>query len=269
MGWLNSFERKLRWLAIPDLTLYLVIGQGIVYLLSLTRPEEVIYNVMLIPALVLQGQVWRLLTFVFLPPSSHPVFIVFALYLFYLMGTALENYWGAARYTLFLLIGYFATVAVSFLSPQYPSSNVFLGTSVFLAFATLNPDFELALFFILPVKIKWLALLTWVFYGYQVLFGDWLTRWLVGASVVNYLVFFGRDILLAMRTRRWRMERKAQEFARQNKPLHTCTTCGVTDKEHPEIAFRYCTKCAGTPCYCEAHLKSHTHLTETKDAAAL
>lgn len=264
MSLLDKLEKKYRRFGIPNLTLNLVIGQSLIYILMMTGRINV--NILLlVPARVLQGEVWRLLSFLIVPPRTHPIFIFFALYLFYLMGTSLENYWGTFRYNIFLLIGYVATVTVSFLTPYYPATNVFLGGSVFLAFATLNPNFELALFFILPVKIKWLALLTWVGYFFQMIFGSWSTRLMVLASICNYLIFFGRDIAARIRSHRWRMEREAREFSRSKQPIHTCVVCGITDKDDPDMTFRYCTKCAGTPCYCSQHIHNHEHITENED----
>ena len=113
--------------------------------------------------------------FLFDPPLQNPLFAFFAWYLFYLMGTALEEHWGAFRYNIFLLIGYLMTVAVSFLIPALPVTNAYIGGSVFLAFAFLYPDFILQIFFVLPVRIQWLALITWLYYGYLLLFGGWHT----------------------------------------------------------------------------------------------
>jgi hypothetical protein len=260
MALLDKLDKKFRNWGIPHITLHLVFGQSLVFLLMLTAHAN-IRTLALIPARVLQGEVWRLFTFLFIPPTRNAIFIIFALYLFYLMGTALESYWGTFRYNIFLLIAYLATVGASFLTPYAPSSNAYIGGSVFLAFALLNPDFELALFFILPVKIKWLALLTWGWYFIQFVFGSWTSRLLILASVLNILVFFGKDMYLMMRSRRWRMERKAREFAARNEPTHRCTVCGVTDKDDPDMTFRYCTKCAGTPCYCREHINNHEHIT--------
>ena len=121
------------------------------------------------------------------------------------MGNSLEGHWGAFRYNIFLLVGYVVTVAVSFLFPFQAATNIFIAGSVFLAFAYLYPDFQLYIFFILPVKIKWLALLTWIGYAYQILTGSWSTRLLVIASITNYLLFFGRDIYLTAKTGNRRM----------------------------------------------------------------
>ena len=208
------------------------------------------------------GQVWRLFTFLLLPPSSSPVFIAFAWYLFWLMGTALEHYWGVFRYNLFILVGWALTVGVAFAFPGSYATNLFLAGSVFLAFAFLNPDFEMLIFFILPVKIKWLALIQWLFYGYAMIAGSWPIRLGVMASVGNFLLFFSGEILQRMKTGRRQMEyRSRQTSAREdeNKPRHRCVVCGKTELTHPQLDFRYCSKCAGEECYCAEHLASHPH----------
>ena len=260
MALLDKLDKKFANWGIPNLTLHIVIGQGIVFFLSLGEPSFLRY-IPLLPALVLRGEVWRLITFLFMPSTTNPIFIVFALYIFYLMGTALEHYWGTFRYNIFLLIAYIATLTVSFITPYNVASNTFIGGSVFLAFAILNPDFELALFFILPIKIKWLALLTWGYYAFRMIFGGWNERLLVLASVANLAIFFGKDMFTMMRSYRWRMERRAEEFAKQHQPIHQCTACGITDKDDPTVEFRYCTKCEGTLCYCQDHIKNHEHIT--------
>ena len=114
-------------------------------------------NIALVPTKVLHGEVWRLVTFLCEPPTNNLVFAFFFWYLFFLMGTALESTWGVFRYNVYLLVGWAATVAVSFIQPEAPASAGFLQGSVFLAFAYLYPNFQLLLFFILPVKVKWLA----------------------------------------------------------------------------------------------------------------
>lgn len=262
MNVLNQLERKFGRYAIPNLTLYFIAPQILFYALSFAQPG-ILEAILLIPRRVLQGQIWRLLTFLAVPPVMNPIFAFFFWYLFYLMGSALENYWGTFRYNMYLLIGYAATVAISFLTPDTPSSNVFLQGSVFLAFALLNPDFQLYIFFILPVKIKWLALLTWISYGWIVIFGTWTSRLLVFASVCNYLIFFYDEIRDRMRTGRRHMASQAKHFGQgqEEKAFHRCIVCGITDLTHPNTDFRYCTECATAPCYCPEHLSTHEHVT--------
>jgi hypothetical protein len=221
----------------------------------------------LIPARVLSGEVWRLATFLAVPPFDNIVGLIFSWYLFYLMGTALERTWGTFRYNAFLLVGYLATVGVAFLVPDQPASNGPLLGSVFLAFAYLYPDFEIYIFFLIPVKIKWLALIAWIGYGFELVFGEWLTRLLVLAAVGNFLLFFGKDIVERIHIGRRRMATQAARLAvRQPAYHHRCVVCGITDRSHPQMDFRYCSKCTGALGYCTDHLRAHEHIT-TDDAA--
>jgi hypothetical protein len=264
---LNKLERIFGRFAVPNLSLYLVAGQVAVFIF-VWFGKITIDPFLLIPAYVLQGQLWRVLTFLLVPPPVSWVFIAFSWWIFYLMGTALEDYWGVFRYNLFLFIGWVLTLGAALLTPEVPATNLFVAGSVFLAFAYLNPDFELVLFFILPVKVKWLALLTWV--GYAVMFfrGEGSTRCQVLATVGNFLIFFGRDIFLSARLHRRRMTGAAKSFGRSStepEARHCCRICGKTELTHPQLDFRYCSKCAGEQCYCSEHIFNHEHvLTDEK-----
>ncbi|HSE40549.1 MAG TPA: rhomboid family intramembrane serine protease [Acidobacteriota bacterium] len=266
MKLLNRIERRLGedW-GIPNLTIILIILQVIVYVLSFAN-KDILIGFYLIPELVLQGQIWRLISFLAVPPITNPIFAFFFWYMFYLMGTALENHWGTFRYNVYFFIGYIATVAVSFLIPGIPSSNGFLQASVFLAFAYLYPDFQILIFFLFPVKIKWLALLTWIGYLYTLIFvKEMLPKLLVVASIMNFLVFFASDIVQRIKTGKRQMEFQAKrqvERARQQQPFHRCIVCGITDQTNPEMDFRYCPQCKDTPGYCSEHLPNHEHRTE-------
>ena len=263
MSLLNRLERFFGRLAIPNITLYLVFGQVLFWSVSFFGLFK-LERIALLPSAVLEGEAWRLFTFLLLPPNAQPVFIAFAWYIFYLMGSALEGYWGVFRYNLFIFLGWALTAAVAFLFPEVYATNLFLAGSVFLAFAFLNPDFEMLIFFILPLKIKWLALLQWLFYGYALLFGTWPVRLAVLASIGNFLVFFSREIIQRMRTGRRRMDYQARQAAARREelePRHKCHICGKTDLTHPQMDFRYCSRCVGEECYCSEHLGAHEHTT--------
>ncbi len=269
MSWLDHLERRWgRW-ALPQLTLALLCLQVPVYVISLFQPE-LLGLLQLVPQQVLRGQWWRLFSFVAVAPQIHPIFAFFYFYLFYLMGTALESHWGAFRYNLYLLLGYVATVAAAFATPTVPTPNAYLMASVFLAFAYLYPEFELYLFFVVPVQVRYLAWLTWAVYGYEVLFGTWAQRLAVAASVVNFFVFFGVSLLRRMRqgsrTRRW--HRQVLSSSAPSAARHQCRICGRTEKTDPQLEFRYCTKCVGTPCYCEDHIFNHEHLQPSGSASS-
>jgi len=254
---LDTLEKKFRRYAVHNITLYLILGQVLFFVFRLSG-RFILERIVLIPDYVLMGEWWRLITFLFIPPITNPIFAFFAWYMFYLMGNALEDHWGAFRYNLFLIIGYVVTVAVSFILPMYAATNLFIGGSVFLAFAFLYPDFTLYIFFILPVKIKWLALLTWIGYAYEVLFGSWSTRLLVLASISNFLLFFGRDIIWRVKTGKKVMATQARQFSGKREAFHTCSTCGITDLSHPQMEFRYCPECGGLG-YCMDHIENHEH----------
>lgn len=261
MSWFDALEKRFGWFRIPHLTAILVGAQALGFLLSMGRPD-VFVRWALIPQRVLAGEVWRLLTFLALPPTLNALFAFFALYLLYLFGTALEARWGEFRFTLYVAIGVVATVAAAFLTPTVPATNAFISASIFLAFATLYPDFQLLLFFILPVRVKWLAMLTGLGYAYVLAVGSWPARAMVGASVLAYLIFFAGAIVGRVRSGKRRMARQIADVKAQAQPFHTCAVCGITDKSHPDAEFRYCTDCVGSPGYCLEHARDHVHKTE-------
>ena len=273
MAFLDKLERVFGRLAIPNLSLYLIIGQ-VAYVLTAIAMPEVINPERLgyWPVLVLHGEWWRLLSFMFVVPVPALdawlgfVFLAFGWYLFYLMGSALEQYWGAFRFNVFLFVSYALTIALSFLTPRYPVENTFILGSVFIAFAYLNPDFELTLFFILPVKIKWLALIACVFGTVRFIKEGLPTRLQIGAAVVSFALFFVGDIWRTLRHGQRTRARQAQREVEAETPRHVCHVCGKTDKTHPQLDFRYCSKCAGDQCYCPEHIQNHAHVVAANDA---
>jgi hypothetical protein len=257
---LDLLEKKIGRYAVPNITVYLIAGQTFFYLLFLTGKAERDVT-LLSAALLMAGEWWRLATMIFDPPRMSPLFVLFAWYLFYVMGSAIEEYWGAFRYNAFLLAGFLCTVAVAFLIPAAAVSNTFIAGSVFLAFAFLFPDFILQLFFVLPVRIKWLALITWLGYGYLLIFGSWANRLMILAAIGNFLLFFAGDLFWMLKSGRRRLAYRGGSAARRaDEPFHRCTVCGITDKSHPNMDFRYCPSCTGQRGYCQEHIFNHEHL---------
>ena len=261
MDWLNPLERRFKRFAIPNITLPIIVLQSLAWFLMQAKPE-LMEQLILVRSFVLGGEWWRLVSFVFLPPASNLIFLFFALYFFYLMGTALETQWGAFRYNVYLLIAYLATIASVFIGPNGAATNEYIGGSVFLAFAFLFPEFEILLFFILPVKVKWIAALTWGLYIWEFATGDWLQRMLIVAAVFNFILFFGVEVFQIMKSGRRRMARKIGAVVVPDDAINRCIVCGKTEKSDPKAEFRYCPQCAGTPCYCLPHMEGHVHRTQ-------
>jgi hypothetical protein len=264
---LNQF---LEAVAVPNLALYLVIGQVLVFGLMIARPE-IATAIPLIPDRVMGGEWWRVFSFVFLPYSSSALWNFFSWMVLYFIGTSLESHWGAARFNLYWFIGWILTVAVAFVVPGAYASNVFFLHSVFFAFAFLAPDFEMMVFFVLPVKVKWLGLALWLMYALQFIGGTMGVRLSILASVANFLIFFWGDIMLRLRGQGRRMahaQRVRSLESESEAPRHTCVICGKNSNTHRDLDFRYCSKCAGEQCYCPDHIRNHEHVAADKAGSA-
>lgn len=265
MRWTDKLASKLGRLAVPNLTLWIVAGSGAFFLVG-SFHRAALDTITLVPALVMQGEVWRILSFMIYPLDMSPFFAFFTYYLFYIMGTALEAEWGEAKFNLYIWMGAFWTIAGAFLTPNAPIQNSFLYGSVFLAFAYLYPEFELYIFFVIPVKIKYLAGITWIFYLFQLVVGSWPTRISILMSALNFLLFFGAEIADHVRGNARQMSRHAQEIREEETPFHLCAVCGLTEKKDPAMDFRVCSTCPGGLEYCQTHLRSHTHTPKTAES---
>lgn len=266
---LDRLERKLGRYAIPRLTTYLVGGQVAVFVLTMVKPE-LASRLLLIPSLVLEGEVWRPFTFVFTEEATGTaagitgtwsiLWFLVRMSVLYFMGNTLESLWGSFRYNVYVLLGWALTVGASFLLPYAIFHNSYLIISVGFAFAYLFPDFEFALWFILPVKAKWFSWLIAAGLAFAAWDGAWPERILIVASVSNFFLFFAHDFSLRLRGKgRQRVHRRAAAKA-EREAHHECTVCGVTDLDDPQMQFRYCSKCEGKHGYCMAHLADHEHV---------
>lgn len=257
---LDWLERRLGRFAVPNATLGLIAGQVLVFLAMLAQQDsDLAERLMLTRQHVLAGEVWRVLTYVFVPPGINPLFALLFWYVFFLTGNALESQWGPFRYNVYLLVGWAATTAATLLIPGMAATNLFLQASVFLAFARLFPDYQFLLFFILPVKVKWLAWLQWAVYAVNLIQGPWVIRIMVLASVLNYLLFFAGEHVADLRAdvRKKSFERRARPAGRIR---HECAVCGRNSTDEPNTQFRYCSQCEGGKCYCPDHLRDHQHV---------
>ncbi|MFW6022411.1 MAG: rhomboid family intramembrane serine protease [Halanaerobiaceae bacterium] len=268
MRWLDKMERKFGKYAISNLMQYIVLLTGSVYLLSLfDQSGTFISRLVLVPSLVMKGQVWRLITYVFIPPNVSMLFIIFVLYLYYMIGMSLERIWGTFKFNLYYFIGILATTIVAFLT-RGSATSYYLNLSIFLAFAKLNPNYEILLFFVLPVKMKYLAWFNWGLFAFTIITAPLPRKITAAVALSNYFIFFGRDIINDLR-RKKKVAKNRSRFEQGKKwnqggrdSIHRCTVCGITEKDDPEMEFRYCSQCEGTHEYCQEHIRDHEHIKE-------
>ena len=265
MSLINKLERKFGRYAITNLMAYIVATDGLVFLLSHTpRGSALIAQLQFVPVLILHGQVWRLVSFIFIPPGLS-IWVIFILYFYYLFGTRLEHEWGSFRFNIYYFTGMVGTALAAFLVGA-DASAFYLNLSLFLAFATIEPDFTILLFFILPVKVKYLAWLSWLAIAFTVVVEPLPGKAMALASLLNYVLFFGRDIVTRWKSRALAYPRRrafqARSLQSQGVLMHKCTVCGMTERDDPLMDFRYCSRCKGHHEYCTPHLTTHEHRTE-------
>ena len=250
---LKQLERKLGRFCVPHLTWLLIGGQVMCYLGIVGNPD--LYGqLVLIPNKVLEGEVWRLLVFMFIPESLDPLWLALGLYVLYLIGNALEAHWGEFRYNLYIFVGMLGTIGASFIAPEHPATNAYLMMSIFLAFAYLYPDFEFYLFFLIPVKVKYLGMFFAAILVFGFLRSDTAGKLLISAAFLNFSLFFGADIMRRVKGSRRRMEQKVQAIKQANIPFKICSVCKRTDKSDPQLHFRYLPGDNEPVCYCEDHM---------------
>ena len=258
---LDRFCRKHPRFGIPNLMTIVALGTALVYLLNqFGRGVSLSAALALFPSLVLEGEIWRLVTFVFVPMSGG-VLLLLELYFFYLSGVVLNILFGF----LSLLTG----------NPAVLVTMRYVNLSLFFAFATLYPNLQVLLFFIIPIKVKWLAWVDAALFAWSVL-SSLLALDLAGAilplvAILNYFLFFASDLRNTLGYARRRVQhqtsrqtinfKKATRQAQQQKGyIHKCAVCGKTDTDYPDMEFRYCSKCNGYYCYCKDHINNHVHI---------
>ena len=260
---MDKMEKKLGHIGIKSLMIYIIGLNAIVFVLTyLDSTGAFLSKLMLVPQMVMQGEVWRLITFVFIPPTFSFLWLVFALYFYYLIGSSLENEWGTFKFNVYYFTGIAATIAGSLLTGS-PATSVYLNLSLFLAFACIFPNFQIMLFFIIPVKIKYLAWVDAAFLGYTLLIGSLSTRVMVIASILNFLLFFWKYLYTMIRSGGKAYYNKSAYKAKAKLPrnitVHRCEVCGRSEKDDKNLEFRYCVECEGDHEYCMEHLESHEH----------
>jgi hypothetical protein len=258
---LARLERRLGRFAIPNLTSFIVGGTALVFVLATLRPSF-LSMILLNIHRVKQGEVWRLVTYLFIPPSDYPILVLFSLYVTWLIGSNLDNEWGAFKFNLYYFFGMVGTTIAAVLT-QGAVGNTYLNLSLFFAFATVFPDYEFFLFFILRIKVKWLALLTAAFVLYEFVVSDWVARAAIAASILNYLLFFGGHLIGLLRGRNMEIRQAARRTsmrapAKAEAPSRNCAICGVSEADGADIRVCSCATCGGKPRnLCLMHAKKH------------
>ena len=274
-NWLDKMERRFGRYAIRNLTMYLLAGYAIGYLLSFTMPQLLTYFT-LEPALILKGQVWRLLSWVIIPPNDNIIFVIFMMLLYYSLGNTLESYWGAFRYNVYIFSGILFTVIGAFIVNGLIGgitgfgslySTYYINMSIFLACASIMPDYQLLLYGIIPIKMKWLAVLDVVLLAVDAVQGGLIIRIVIIASLLNFIIFFfcnrnlrGHSPKQAARRKKFQKQISRPQNQYAGGAKHRCAVCGRTELDAPTLEFRYCSKCNGNYEYCQDHLFTHEHV---------
>lgn len=285
----SRFERfcyQNRYKGIPNLMLYISIGSAIVYAMSMFDKSSILYALLRFDrGAILQGQIWRLFSFVFAYDAGNIILTAISLLCYYSLGRAMENAWGTLRFNLFYLTG--VVLMDVFCMLFGGNANVYyLNLSLFLGYATLYPNAHFLLFFFIPVKAWIFAMVDLALTLYDVIIYS-----IIGLvpynlfpliAIANYFLFFGKDVVnivpVSWRINLRRLFKKKPAKKAGTIPFpsagsyeattvkvkipytHRCTVCGRTDLSNPELEFRYCSRCNGYHCYCEDHINNHTHI---------
>ena len=278
----DLFCFKNRNKGIPNLMLYLCIGTAVVYLMSAVANNYILYDILCFDReQILNGQIWRLITYPLTTYRGNILMQLLYLVCYYSLGRAMENVWGTLKFNLFYLTGVLMMDIYCMIFGG-TADVYYLNMSLFLGYATMYPDAHFLLFFIIPVKAWIFALLDIVIALSGLLLNPFPYNLFSVISIANYFLFFGKDVLnvipLTWRANARRLFRKKSKkhagpkvihfnagsyeasTAKPKAPYtHRCTVCGKTDVSHPDLEFRYCSRCNGYHCYCEEHISNHTH----------
>ncbi|MFQ9985082.1 MAG: rhomboid family intramembrane serine protease [Lachnospiraceae bacterium] len=281
MNFMSKLERKFGRYAIPNLSIYLIGCMVIGYVISLVAPQAFLM-LTLEPSMILRGQVWRLVTWILIPPSQLDIFTIIMLFFYYSIGTSLERTIGAFRYNVFLFGGFIITVVLSMAvygvglltGTQFyfivGPSVYYICLTIFLAFAALYPNMQVYLYFVIPVRVKWLAFLYVAMTVYEFVRSGIGAKVAIAASLINFLVFFltsrsGQHLTPGQIKRRAAYQKKtkmagAGSGASGAITRHKCAVCGRTEKDDENLSFRFCSQCNGNYEYCQDHLFTHVHV---------
>lgn len=260
MHFLHRLERRCPWIALPGLIRYVALFNALVFVLHLVAPG---YESLLTlnREAILQGEVWRLVTWIFIPETFQPFWIFFALLFLWFLGEGLEEALGAFRLTLFYATGMIACTVVALIFGSY-GANTFLNLSLLYAFATIHPDYKVLFFFVIPLRISWLAILSCCLTAIGTLTEPRAVQAALVITLANYLLFFWPILFFKYRQAREGRYKKRETLHPSLKvlkkspeldasSLHHCQICHRTEVTSPDLHFRVAAD--GTE-YCMEHL---------------
>ncbi len=282
----NRFERfcfRHRDAGIPNLMLFVSLGAGLVYLLSMFAGNYVLYDWLCFDrSLILQGQIWRLITYPLTYGTSNFLLTAISLLCYYSLGRSMEDQWGTLRFNLYYFTGMILMDIFCMIFGGWATAT-HLNLSLFLGYATMYPDAKFLLLFIIPVKAWIFALFDLALVVYDIVvytsMGLFPFSLFPLVALLNYFLFFGKDVINVLPPS-WRLKLQRKPKARKAPPKtipfrpaephkpttvkagydHRCTICGRTNISDPDLEFRYCSRCNGYYCYCEDHISNHTHI---------
>lgn len=281
----RSFERfcfKNRKIGIPNLMLFVSIGAALVYLTDLISGSHILYDVLSFnKEAILQGQVWRLFSYIFTYTVDNPLLMAISLICYFSLGRAMENIWGTLRFNLYYFCG-IVLMDIYCMIFGGAADVTYLNLSLFMGYATLYPDARFLLFYIIPVKARIFAMVDLGLMVLNLVYAKFPDRLFSVIALANYFLFFGKDVVnifpMSWRANFSRLFRKKKKkdapkvipfptagsyqasTASVKAPYtHCCSICGKTDVTNPELEFRYCSRCSGYRCYCQEHINDHIH----------
>lgn len=263
MNWLDKLERKFGRYAIPNLMSYIIVANAAILLIYTLIPQigiSVVDKLSFVPHFVLKGEIWRFVSFIFIPPTLELFWGIFALIFYFSISNSLEMVWGPFKFNVYYLIGMLGTAAFSLIF-GISGTPTYLNLSLFLAYAKIYADRQVYLFFILPVKVKYLGWIYWAILLSSAVLGGWGNLILIAVSLANYFLFFGRQNVQSLRTTR-KVTKRHKQFKKDTPKviyIHRCCICNITDRDDPDMEFRYCSKCNGHYEYCADHIFDHEH----------
>lgn len=268
MNFINKLERKFGRYAIHNLMYYIILLYGIGTVMDIFMPGFYYQYLSLNAYAIMHGQIWRIVTFLMESPGSGLFFALIAMYLYYMIGENLERQWGSFRFNLYFFTGVIGHVLAALIIYWISGDVYLLGTSylnfsLFFAFAATYPDLQFYLFFIIPIKAKWLAWLNGIYFIYAFITGNTATRICIALSLANFLLFFfGTRNLKRVSPKEIHRKQAYKRATAMPKGAtkHKCAICGRTELDGDYLEFRFCSKCDGNYEYCQDHLFTHQHV---------